>query len=255
MLTEDRGFWLEDVCKKINRLVDGRIPGKEAGGGKAVEAEDEAVPGLADVERGHAEDIIFRGPARGVSTPVNVEAGLVDVKGVDDERGAGEMAGGTDDFRGVPAVLVHDAGGVVDVLDSVLGLNVFEDCRCRHALASSQLRHDIGFNVLIMGGGAGQDEVWGDAGFVLADTFEDAFALLRRGGAVGVGGIAEGDDRIEMGCGGIVRGDGEIDTRREQRDGEDNREEVKENSGEELHGIRVSGSGSRAGAADLYKDG
>jgi hypothetical protein len=55
-----------------------------------------------------------------------------------------------------------------------------------------------------------------------------------------------------MGSGGIVRGDGEIDTRREQRDGEDNREEVKENSGEERHGIRVSGDGSRAGAADLY---
>jgi hypothetical protein len=217
-------------------LINGSIARKEAGGGEAVEAEDEAVAGLADVEDGFAKDAVFGRPVGGVGTPVDIEAGLIDVEGVDDEGGAGEVAGRADDLGGVQFVLVHDAGGVVDVLDGVLGLHIFEDYRCGDAFAPRQLRHHIGFYVLVVGGGAGHDDVRSDAGLIFADAFEDALALLGRWGAVGVGRVAEYDERVEVGGASVVRGDGKVDAHREEDDGEDSGAEIEEDLGKDLHG-------------------
>ena len=53
---------------------------------------------------------------------------------------------------------------------------------------SAKTGHGVGFDEVVVGGAAGHDDGGGDAGFVLADAFEDALALLGRGGAVGLGG-------------------------------------------------------------------
>lgn len=61
-------------------------------------AEVEAVAGFAGVELESVPEGVLGRPARGLGGPVNGERGLVDVEGVGDEPGAGEMAGGADDL-------------------------------------------------------------------------------------------------------------------------------------------------------------
>lgn len=73
---------------------------------------------------------------------------------------------------------MHDLRGVVDVLDGVLGLRLLGDGGCGNTLGLRELVHDVGFDELVVRGGSGHDDVRGDAGFVLADGFEDALALL-----------------------------------------------------------------------------
>lgn len=79
----------------------------------------------------------------------------------------------------------------------------------------------MGFDELIVGGGAGHDDVGRDAGFIFADAFEDALALLGRRRAVMFCGTAEDDEGIEVGCGSVVRGDGEVNADEEESVGED----------------------------------
>lgn len=140
-------------------------------------------------------------------------------------------------------MVVHDACGVVDVLNGILCLHIFENRRRRHTLIPGQLRHDVGFDVLIVGGGAGHHDGRGHACFIFADAFEDALALLGRGGAVGAGGIAEDDEGVEVGGGSVARGEREIDACREEDNGEDGCGEIEEGAVENLHGVRVSGDG------------
>jgi hypothetical protein len=224
-------------------LINCPVARKKAGRGKAVETEDEAVSGLADVKNGFAKDAVFGRPMRDMCAPIDVEVGLVNVKGVDDEGGAGKVAGRTDDFGGVPAVLMHDPGRIIDVLDRVLGLYIFENCRCRHTPFTGKLRHDVRFNVLVMCSGAAHDDIRSDPGLVFADCFEHALALLRRGSTVRVGGIAEDNEGVEVSVGGVMRRNREIHARHEKCDCEDNGRKIKESSVQELHEVRVSGNG------------
>ncbi len=75
-------------------------------------------------------------------------------------------------------MLVHELGGVEEVLDGVLGLRLFEDGGGRDALRLGELGHDIGFDVAVVCGPAGDDDAWSDTGLVLADGFKNALALL-----------------------------------------------------------------------------
>jgi hypothetical protein len=209
-------------------LINCPVARKEPGGWEAVEAENKAVSSLADIEDSFAEDAVFGWPGGSVSAPVEVEVRLVDIERINDEGGAGKVAGRADDLSGVQSMLMHDLGGVIDVLDGVLGLNIFEDCRRGNALASGQLGHDIGLDVLIVGGGSGHDDIRGDSGFILADAFEDTFSLLGRRSAVSIGGIAEDDDGVKVSGSGVVRRDGEIDSCREEGYREDDRQDIEE---------------------------
>ena len=107
-------------------------------------------------------------------------------------------------------MLMHHLSGVVDVLNGVLGLGLFIDCHGGNALRRGELGHGVGFDELIVGGSSGHDEAWRYACFIFADPFEDALALLGRGGAVESRRSAEHDDGIEMGGGGVVRGQGDV---------------------------------------------
>ena len=68
------------------------------------------------------------------------------------------------------------------------------------------------------------------AGFIFADAFEDALALLGRRRAVGVGGIAEDDEGVEVGCGGVMGGEGEVGAVEDEGAGEEDDREVEEDS-------------------------
>ena len=158
-------------------------------------------------------------------------------------------------------MVVHDLGGVEDVLDGVVGLAFFDDGGGGDALGFGEEGHGVGFDEVVVGGAAGHDDGGGDAGFVLADAFEDALALLGRGGAVGLGGAAEDDDGVEVSGGGVVVGDGEvvadddggIDEGREDCDGDDDLEELHEDRVAEV-GL-VSGVEGGSGAEDLVNAG
>ncbi len=102
---------------------------------------------------------------------------------------------------------MHDLCRVIDVLDGVLCLGFFEDGGGGDALCGSELGHDVGFDEGVVSGAAGHDDARSYAGLVLADAFEDAFALLGGGGAVGSGGSAEDDEGVEVVLGGVVGGE------------------------------------------------
>ena len=117
-------------------------------------------------------------------------------------------------------MLVHELGRVVDVLDGVEGLGFFEDVGGGDTLGCGELGHGVGLDEAVVGGAAGHDDVWSDAGFVLADALENALALLGGGGAVGAGGRAEDDDGVEVGLGGVVGGEGFVVDRDDEGQGE-----------------------------------
>jgi len=73
---------------------------------------------------------------------------------------------------------VHDGGGVVDILDRVLGLAFFDNGIGGHSLRAGELGHNVGLDKVIVGRAASHDELRGDAGTVLTNTFEDSLALL-----------------------------------------------------------------------------
>ena len=85
------------------------------------------------------------------------------------------------------------------------------------------------------------DEGGGDAGFIFADTFEDALALLGRGSAVGFGGAAEDDDGVEVGGGVVVVEDGEVVDDDDGGVDEGREDSDEEDEFEKLHGNRVAG--------------
>ncbi len=101
----------------------------------------------------------------------------------EDECGAREMACGADDFGAGPVVCLHDLVAVEDVLDGVLGAAFFEDRVRWDALRECECGHDVGFDELVVGRASGEDERGGYAGFVFADAFEGALALLGGWGA------------------------------------------------------------------------
>ena len=87
-------------------------------------------------------------------------------------------------------------------------------------MCGGELSHGVGFDEMIVGGTAGHDDVRGYACFVLADTFEDALALLGRGGAVEFAGGAEDDEGVEVCLGGVVGGKGDVVSRDDEGEGE-----------------------------------
>lgn len=127
-------------------------------------------------------------------------------------------------------MVVHDLCGIEDVLNGVLGLRLFDDGGSRDTLAARQFRHYVRFNVLVVGGGSGHDDVGRDTGFILPDTFQHSFALLGRGSAIRFGGAAEHDQSVEMSCGSVMRWNSEIDADEEEDVGEGDCQNQKENS-------------------------
>ena len=144
-----------------------------------MDAELHAAPGLVKIEQKFLLEGVLGRPAGRMGAPIDGERRTVDVERVDDEGRARKMAGGADDLGGGPAVLMHELGRVEEILDSVLGLRLFEDGGCRDALRLGELGHDVGFNIAVVSGSAGDDDAWGDAGLILTDGLEDALALLR----------------------------------------------------------------------------
>src|SRR4051794_18536227 len=120
------------------------------------------------------------------------------------------MAGGTDDFGAGPVMCGHDALAVEDVLNGVLRLRFFDDGLGWDALGEGERGHGVGFDELVVGGAAGEDEVRSDPGLELANAFEGAFALLRRRGSVRQGGSSEDDDGVEVMEAGICGWNSEI---------------------------------------------
>ena len=96
-------------------------------------------------------------------------------------------------------------------MDCVLRLAFFEDGVGRNSLGEGERGHDVGFDELVVGWAAGEDEMRSDAGFELANAFEGAFALLRRRGSVRLGRRAENDDGVEVREVGVRGGDASID--------------------------------------------
>jgi hypothetical protein len=136
---------------------------------------------------------------------------------------------------------MHELGRVIDVLDGVEGLGLFEDVGSRDALGGGELRHSVGFDEVIVGRASGHDDVWSYTGFVLTDAFQDAFALFGGGGAIGAGGCAEDDDGVEVGLGGVVGGERFVVDRDDEGQGEDDQDNDNKGSIEEPHAGRVSG--------------
>jgi hypothetical protein len=185
-------------------------------------------------------DAVFRWPAGCMGAPVDREHGLSGVEGAQDERGAAEMVGRADDFCCRPVVLMHELGGVVDVLDGVHGLRLFEDGGGGHSLGGGELRHSLGFDEVVVGGGSGHDDVGGDAGPILADAFQYSFALLGGWCAVGLGGGAQDDDGVEMGLGRVVGRKCGVVADDDQDEDEDQDRDDGEGSGRQLHRPRVA---------------
>ena len=79
---------------------------------------------------------------------------------------------------------MDDLGGVVDVLDGVEGLRLFENGRAGYALGGGKLGHGVGFNELIVSGSSSHDDARGYTSLVLVNTFKNSFALLGRWSAV-----------------------------------------------------------------------
>jgi hypothetical protein len=120
----------------------------------------------------------------------------------------------------------HDVLTIEDVLNGVSGLILLNDGAGWDALFHCEGSHNVGLWKLIVGWATRKDDVRCDAGFELANAFERALPLLRRWRAVGVGGIAEDDDGVEVTEVGVVGGYGSIndsssDDRNEAEDEDD----------------------------------
>jgi hypothetical protein len=140
--------------------------------GKAIDAQSKAGFGFGGEMSGALPKSVFGRPLRRVGSPL-------DRKMFEDESGARQVAGRTDDLGAGPAVVRHDALAVEDVLDGVLGLAFFDDGVGRNSLGKGERGHDVCFDELVVSWTAGEDEVRCDAGFEFADALESAFALLR----------------------------------------------------------------------------
>ena len=143
-------------------------------------------------------------------------------------------------------MLMHDLRGIVDVLDGVLGLAFFDDVGGGNALRGSQLCHSVGFDQVIVRRPASHDDVWGNAGFVFAHTFEDSFALLRRWSTVKLGRSAQHDNGVEVRCGGVVGGKSEVVAVDDEAEGKDQQKENEEEPGQKSHAVRVAEASRRA---------
>src|ERR1700678_2244728 len=108
-------------------------------------------------------------------------------------------------------MLGHDALAVVDILNGVLRLSLFDDRILRNSLSQGEHGHDVGFDELVVGWATSEDEMRSNPGFELSNTFEGAFPLFGRRRSVGVGWVAEDDDGIEVGEIGVGGGDAAID--------------------------------------------
>jgi hypothetical protein len=117
-------------------------------------------------------------PKRVFGRPRGRVGSPLDWKMFQDESRSRQVAGRADDFSAGPSVVSHDALAVEDILDGVLGLAFFDDGVGRNSLGEGERGHDVCFDELVVGWTAGKDEVRSDAGFVLADALQSAFALL-----------------------------------------------------------------------------
>ena len=114
---------------------------------------------------------VFGRPWCGVGAPLKWEV-------LKDKCGSRQMAGRTYHLGASPAMPGHDALAVEDILNGVLRVIFFDNRTWWDALRDRKRGHDVRFDVLIMSRAAGENEVWGDSSFELADAFEGAFALL-----------------------------------------------------------------------------
>jgi len=115
----------------------------------------------------------------GVCAPIDVKCRLAVIESFGDQGRTTEVIRRTNDLSGMPTVLVHDLGRVVDVLDGVLSVAFLDDDIGGNALRFSQLGHHVSFNEVIVRSASGHDDVWRYTGSILANAFEDTHALLR----------------------------------------------------------------------------
>src|SRR5260370_13379875 len=108
------------------------------------------------------------------------------------------MAGRADDLGTGPAAGGHDALAVKDVLNCVLSLTFFDDGVRWNSLGEGERGHGVRLDKLVVGSGAGEDEMRSDPGFELANAFEGAFALLGGRRSIQVGRSAKDDDGVEV---------------------------------------------------------
>lgn len=96
-------------------------------------------------------------------------------------------------------MVVHDLRGIVDILDGVLSLVLFEDIGGWNSLAGRELGHRMGLDEVVMRGAARHDDARGYAGLVLSHAFQDTLSLFRRRCTVQPGRRAEHNNGIEVG--------------------------------------------------------
>lgn len=173
-----------------------------------MESELKATPCLDRIQDNLVVDGIFLGPARGMGAPVEVERGLTEIEGFQDERGSTQVIGRADDFSGAPALLMHNLGRVIDVLKGVLGLGLFEDVGRGNSLADGELCHGMGLYEVVMRRASRHDDVRSDPGLVLSNSLKDSLALLRRRSSIHARWSAQDDDRVEVRCRSVVAGNG-----------------------------------------------
>lgn len=172
--------------------------------------------------------------------PVKIELWLALIEGHQDERGAPEVVGGADDLGRRPAMLVHDLRRVVDVLDGVLRLRLFQDIGGRDSLAGRELGHRVGLDEVIVCRSAGHDDVVRDACFVLSHAFQNPLPLFGRWRAVEAGRRAKDNDGVEVRLLGIVAwDDDEVSIHHQQKDPHC-QEEGEERLPKESHAINVA---------------
>jgi hypothetical protein len=120
----------------------------------------------------------------------------------------------------------HDVLAIEDVLNGVSGLILLDDCAGWDALFHCEGSHDVSLWKLIVGWTTRKNDVRCDAGFELANAFKRALPLLRGWRTVGVGGIAEDDDGVEVSEVCVVCGDGSInDSGSDDRDEAENEDD------------------------------
>src|SRR5260370_23696410 len=108
------------------------------------------------------------------------------------------MAGRADDLGTGPAAGGHDLLAVKDILNCVLSLTFCEDGIRRNRLGEGERGHGVRLDKLVVGSGAGEDEMRSDPGFELANAFKSAFTLLGGRRSVRIRRSAENDDGVEV---------------------------------------------------------
>lgn len=86
----------------------------------------ETAASFSIIDAKYAGDMVLQWPMSSMGTPVDIEVGLTKIQCIDDECGAGKVTGRANDFGRVPAILMHDPSGIIDILDGVLGLDFFD---------------------------------------------------------------------------------------------------------------------------------